>query len=151
MTGRPHRKRGTVLVISQVYVPDPAAVGQYMADASARLATRDVDVRVLTANRGYEDPSQLFAGRELVDGVRVRRLPLSSSGKASLIRRMLGQLSFVVQCTIHGLFTRNLRAVLCTTSPPFGAAAGLAIGRLRRVPVHHWLMDVNPDQAVVTG
>jgi glycosyltransferase involved in cell wall biosynthesis len=60
-------------------------------------------------------------------------------------------LSFVVQCVVRGLLTRDLTAVLCTTSPPFATAAGLFIGRVRRVPVHYWLMDINPDQALATG
>jgi len=148
---RNHRQSGTVLVLSQVYAPDPAAVGQYMADAAARIASRGVEVRVLTAARGYEDPSKRYPARDQIDGVAIRRLPLSSAGKATLTSRLFGQVSFVLQCVAHGLFTPNLRAVFCTTSPPFGAAAGLLIARIRRVPFHYWLMDINPDQAVTSG
>lgn len=142
---------GTILVISQVYVPDPAAVGQYMADAGARMAQDGWRVEVLTSARGYEDPTLRYPRRETIDGVEVRRLPLSSSGKTSVLRRLIGQVSFVAQCIVRGLLVRDLRAVLCTTSPPFGAAAGLAVAGLRRVPLTHWVMDVNPDQAVITG
>ncbi len=145
------RRSGVVLVLTQVFVPDPAAVGQYMADASVRLSSRGLKVRVLTADRGYEDPSRKYAKREMINGVEIRRLPFSSTGKTRLWARLVGQLSFLVQCAVGGLFTRNVSAVLCTTSPPFGAAAALLIGRIRNVPVHYWLMDVNPDQAVVTG
>ena len=47
----------TLLVLSQVYVPDPASVGQHMADAAQSMAARGYDVRVLTSGRGYDDPS----------------------------------------------------------------------------------------------
>ena len=47
----------TLLVLSQVYVPDPASVGQHMADAAQSMAARGYRVRVLTAGRGYDDPS----------------------------------------------------------------------------------------------
>lgn len=145
------RQPGTILILTQVFPPDPAAVGQYMADAAFRLAEKGLDVQVLTANRGYEDPSVKFVRRELVRGVRIRRLPLSSSGKSSLTRRLVGQISFVIQCAVRGLFMRDVESILCTTSPPFGAATGLLVGALRRIPVHFWVMDVNPDQAVASG
>ena len=45
----------TILVLSQVYVPDHAAVGQCMHDAAAELVRRGNQVDVLTSQRGYED------------------------------------------------------------------------------------------------
>lgn len=48
----PFRMR--LLIVSQVYVPDPAAVGQHMASAAEALVERGHEVRVLTADRGYD-------------------------------------------------------------------------------------------------
>ena len=39
------QKRSTLLVLSQVYVPDPAAVGQHMHDAATEMARRGHSVR----------------------------------------------------------------------------------------------------------
>ncbi len=143
--------RRTLLLISQVYVPDPASVGQHMADAAGELARRGWRVRVLCSARGYEDPGRRYPPRERLDGVDVRRLPLSSFGKRSMAARLLGALCFLAQATVRGLFTRDLAAVLVTTSPPMASVAGLAVAMLRRVPVKYWVMDLNPDQMVALG
>ena len=108
----------TVLVLSQVYVPDPAAVGQHMADMASELAGRGYTVRVLAANRGYEDPSVRYLSWETRDGVTVRRLPLSSFGKHSVPLRLLAGMIFVLQCMVRGLFVRRLSGVVVSTSPP---------------------------------
>lgn len=141
-----------LLLVTQVYVPDPTAVGQYMAGAAEAMAKRGWDVRVLTANRGYDNPQEKYPASQTVNGVKVRRLPLSSLGKKTLLHRIAAQLSFCVQAFFHGLFTRNLQCVLVTTSPPMGSIVGWAIGLLRpKVEIKFWVMDINPDQAIVLG
>jgi len=144
-------RRPTLLILSQVYLPDPASVGQHMHDAARELVRRGYRVVVYASARGYDDPSRRYRRRETLDGVEVRRLPLSSFGKGSLRARLLGGLSFLAQATLRALFTRRPAGVLVSTSPPMASAAGVALSRLRRVPLLFWVMDVNPDQAVVTG
>ena len=146
-------KRGSrqLLMISQVYPPDPAAVGQYLADALGELGRRGWSVRVLTADRGYDDPAQRFAPEETKEGIRIRRLPRSSFGKRSLGVRLAGMLSFLTQALVRGLCTRDLGAVIVSTSPPMAGIVGWAIAGLRRVPLIYWVMDLNPDQAVASG
>lgn len=138
----------TLLVISQVYPPDPASVGQHMHDAAAEMARRGRRVVVLTSRRGYDDPSQVYPGRERRDGVEIVRLPLSSFGKKSIPIRLLGAAFFLVQCILHGLFTRRLNAILVSTSPPMASIAAIVVGRIRRAAIKFWVMDVNPDQMI---
>src|SRR5262245_21978165 len=95
----------TLLVLSQVYPPDPASVGQHMADAAAEMARRGWRVVVLTSNRGYNDPSIKYKPREILDGVEVRRLPFSSFGKKHFALRILAAVLFMMQCIILGVFT----------------------------------------------
>jgi len=61
------------LVISQIFVPDPASVGQHVADAAAEMAWRGYRTIVYTSARGYEDPSRRYPASEGHDGVEVRR------------------------------------------------------------------------------
>jgi glycosyltransferase involved in cell wall biosynthesis len=138
----------TLLIISQVYPPDPAAVGPYLADAGAEMARRGYRVVVLTSANGYDDSSMRYPRRERRDGVEVRRLSLSSFGKSSLGVRLLAQSFFLLRATVAGLALGKLAGVLVSTSPPFCGLAGVVIGRLRRIPVTYWLMDLNPDQAI---
>jgi len=138
----------TFLIISQVYVPDPASVGQHVADAAEEMARRGYRVVVYAAARGYEDPSQKYLSREMRNGVDVRRLPFSSFGKSSIKVRLVGQWLFLAQATLRGMFTRGLCGVMVSTSPPFCGVAGVKISLLRGVPLKYWLMDLNPDQMV---
>ena len=141
----------TVLIITQVYVPDPASVGQHIADVAKEMVRRGWRVVVYTSARGYDDPSQRYPSRETLDGVDVRRLPLSSFGKRSIPIRLLAQACFMVQAIARGLFTRRLGLVLVSTSPPFTGIGGAMLSWLRRVPLVWWVMDLNPDQMVTSG
>jgi colanic acid biosynthesis glycosyl transferase WcaI len=140
--------RRTFLFVSQVYVPDPAAVGQYMADAAVELASRGHRVIVYTADRGYDNPDARYPARETLGGVDVRRLPLSSLGKTHIAIRLLGGLLFVLQAVVRGAFIRRLDTVVVSTSPPLAPIAAVALSILRGATVRLWLMDLNPDQIV---
>jgi colanic acid biosynthesis glycosyl transferase WcaI len=143
--------RRTFLVLSQVYVPDPAAVGQHMADAAAELVRRGHRVVVLTSDRGYDDPSVKYPGREIIDGVEVRRIPFASFGKSSIAMRLLGGASFTLQAFVRSFSVRPLHAILVSTAPPMASVAAVAIGALRRAAIKYWVMDLNPDQLVALG
>lgn len=148
---KPEKRKPTLLLISQVFVPDPAAVGQYMAQVAEAVDGRDWYVKVYAANRGYDDPRQVYPRYEHHRGMHIRRLPWSSFGKRSIALRLVGQLSFVMQTFLRGIFSRRLDAILVTTSPPMGGVVAWAITLFRRVPIHFWVMDMNPDQAVRLG
>ena len=145
------KDKNTVLIFTQVYVPDPAAVGQYIADAAAELVKEGKRVIVYTANRGYDDPSLVLKQNECIDGVEVRRLPFSSFGKKTILHRLIGQFSFLLQCILRGVFAGNLSHLLISTSPPMCAVAAITVGFFRRVPITYWVMDLNPDQVVEMG
>lgn len=141
----------TLLVISQVYPPDPTSVGQHMHDAAKEMARRGYRVLVLTANAGYNDPSVKFPIRETLDGVEIRRLRFSSLGKRSILHRIVGALSFLFQSMLIGLFTPRLSGILVSTSPPMCSALGWFLSKMRRAPFTYWVMDLNPDQMVEMG
>jgi hypothetical protein len=140
-----------LLVISQVYVPDPASVGQHLADAAEALAVRGYRVVVLTSARGYEHPEIKYPRYECRSGVQIVRLPLSSFGKKSILLRLLGQGLFLLQVMFRGLFARRFAGILVSTSPPMASFAALVISFVRRVPMTYWLMDLNPDQLLALG
>jgi colanic acid biosynthesis glycosyl transferase WcaI len=144
-------QRPRILVLSQVYVPDPTAVGQYLADAAEALAERGHDVRVITSARGFDDPTQKYPLRETIRGVEVVRMPFSSFGKKSIAHRLAGMVVFLTQALVRGLFTPRLGAILVSTSPPLASFAAVIIGALRGVPITYWAMDLNPDQMIQLG
>ena len=119
--------RETILIISQVYVPDPASVGQHMHDAAKEMVGRGWRVVVFTARRGYDDSSKKYKWRERIDGVEVIRFPLSSFGKGSIVTRLAAGSSFIAQTILLGVISRRLKCILISTSPPVAPLAAIAI------------------------
>jgi len=145
------QRKLNVLFLSAVYPPDPAAVGQYMADVADETAHRGHRVKVITANRGYDDPSLRLPTYELRHGVEVYRLSWSSLGKKSLLSRVLGQCSFTFQGLVKAMLGLHPDVVLVSTIPPFGIAAALLLAKIRKSALVFWVMDINPDEAIAMG
>jgi colanic acid biosynthesis glycosyl transferase WcaI len=150
---KPRKKklRDNIVIFSQVFVPDPASVGQHIADVAFELVRRGYKVRVYTADRGYDDPSVRYPRHEILKGVDVRRMPFSSFGKKSLFTRVLGTASFMAQAVFRGLLMPNLAGVLFSTSPPLIGIVATFIHMFRGVPLVYWAMDLNPDQLLALG
>ncbi|HZI99493.1 MAG TPA: glycosyltransferase family 4 protein [Gemmatimonadaceae bacterium] len=147
MTPRKH----SYVFITQVYVPDPNATGQHLADVAEELARRGHDVTVYTSNRGYDEPSNYYPAKETRAGVRIRRVPFSHFGKSSIGVRIAGGLSFVAQSVARAIVRRHVDAVIVSTSPPMAPFAAITLNALRRARVKYWIMDINPDQIVALG
>jgi len=147
----PDNKDRTLLITSQVYVPDTPAVGQYIHEVARGMVQRGFRVVVYTSRRGYEDNTQTFPVREVIDGVEIHRLPCSNFGKNSILIRLIGGVLFTLQCALRGLFLRRLTDMLVSTSPPMCPFAAVVLGSLRRIRVTYWVMDLNPDQMIAMG
>jgi colanic acid biosynthesis glycosyl transferase WcaI len=122
-----------------------------MADVGSELARRGHEVIVLSAARGYDDPTVRYESGITAENVDVRRLPFCSFGKGSMVLRLLGGISFTLQAAIRSLLIPRIDTVVVSTSPPMAALAGVIANLLRRVRVVYWPMDLNPDQAVSLG
>ena len=141
----------TLLIFSQTFVPDPASVGQHMADVAIEMARRGYRVLVYTSARGYEDPTIKYPARETLAGIQIRRLPLGSFGKKSMLLRVLGTAFFQLQCFWVGLFTPRIDGIFFSTSPPLVGVVASMLHLLRRAPIAYWAMDLNPDQLIALG
>jgi colanic acid biosynthesis glycosyl transferase WcaI len=140
-----------ILIISQTFVPDPASVGQHMADVAFELARRQHPVRVYASARGYEDSTHIYPRREILNGADIRRFGFASFGKKSMLLRILGTASFHIQAFFAALFMPNQAGIFFSTSPPLiGLPLGIA-AFIRRVPLVYWAMDLNPDQLIALG
>src|SRR5215213_871787 len=143
--------RRKILLVSQVYAPDPAAVARLVADVGSELARRGHQVIVLTSDRGYDNPTVKYNTATTPEGVDVQRLPFCSFGKGRMALRVLGGLSFTLQAAVRGLTIPGIDTVVVSTAPPMAALAAVIVNAFRRVRVVYWPMDLNPDQAVTLG
>ena len=151
MTNKTSPSAGILLIFSQTFAPDPAAVGQHITDAAIAMARRGHAVRVYASSRGYEDATRQYPLKENMQGVDVRRLRFSSFGKKNLLIRIIGTASFLIQCFFIGLCTPKVKGILFSTSPPMIGFAAAWIHLLRQVPIVYWAMDLNPDQLIMMG
>jgi glycosyltransferase involved in cell wall biosynthesis len=147
----PQSVQPTILIVSQTFVPDPASVGQHMADVAFELARRGHKVRVYASGRGYEDPTAIYPAREKLHGADIRRFAYASFGKKSILLRVLGTAVFMAQAFFAALFTPHLAGIFFSTSPPLIGLPMSLVALLRRVPTVYWAMDLNPDQLIALG
>ena len=142
----------TIVLLSHAFPPDPAAVGQHMADLAGVLVRTGYRVVVITSDRGYDDASIRFARNETApDGFEIHRLAHTSFGKTTLFHRAMAIVSFMVQAAVAVARMENLDGMVYSTSPPFIGVVATVIGKLRGVPTVFWAMDLNPDQLVALG
>lgn len=142
-----------ILILSQVYWPDTAATAQVLSDLGAALVRRGHDVRVLCSRHGYEDPRRVYAQRETVAGVDVRRLRHTGLGKASVWRRLVDFSTFNLAMFWRVVLTRRraVDVVLGMTSPPLVSFLGSLMARWKGWRFCYWAMDLQPELAIEAG
>lgn len=96
-----------ILIITQWFDPEPTFKGLLFA---ASLKSQGHEVEVLTGFPNYPG-GKLYSGykiklfsREMLNGIRVNRLPLYPSHNSSGIQRILNYISFFLSCAIIGPF-----------------------------------------------
>lgn len=148
-----------IAILTQVYVPDPASVGQHMHDFAAAMAARGHAVTVYCSSRGYDDPTQRYPRSEWREGVTIKRYALPFFSKRNMPLRVFGSAWAQAALFFDTLLTRRPDVVFFSTSPPLvGITATLAtrlrslltLGR-RRPRLAYWAMDLNPDQLLAMG
>lgn len=150
-SGKAGLRKPSLLIVSQVYPPDPTAVGQHLADVAETMAADGWRVIVYAASRGYDDPRERYCRKEIRNGVDVHRLPFSSFGKDSIARRLFGQALFLLQAVLWASLGRRVDRVLVSTVPPFSNLGGVVLSWVHRAPLTWWVMDLNPDQLIRVG
>ncbi|WP_423192327.1 glycosyltransferase family 4 protein [Cupriavidus sp. H18C2] len=143
-----------VLLLTQWFDPEPTFKGLVFA---RELVRQGFEVDVLTGFPNYPG-GRLYPGyrmrwrqRELIDGVRVTRVPLYPSHDNSAIQRVLNYVSFAAAALLHGLSARPCDVVYAY-HPPLTVGIAASILRLvRRTPVVYDIQDMWPDTLRATG
>jgi colanic acid biosynthesis glycosyl transferase WcaI len=144
-----------ILLLSQWFDPEPAFKG---IDFARELHRRGHSVEVLTGFPNYPDGC-LYPGyrvraiqREVVDGVRVIRVPLYPSHDKSAVRRVLNYGSFALSAATIGALSISQPDVVYVYHPPTTIALASTVLRLfRNVPIVADIQDLWPDTVLETG
>jgi colanic acid biosynthesis glycosyl transferase WcaI len=149
-----------ILVYGLNHAPEPTGVGRYTGDMVAWLAERGHEVRVVTAYPYY--PAWRVApgyragryGREVVDGVPVRRCPIWVPKTPTTAKRMLHLALFAATSLPVVAWTawRWRPDLVWTTEPTsFGLPGALLAARLGRARSWLHVQDIELGAAVRLG
>jgi colanic acid biosynthesis glycosyl transferase WcaI len=139
------------LLLNQAFYPDVAATAQYLTDVARGLADDGHEVHVIASRRAYDDPQKRFASREIWSRIRISRVFTTAFGKRAKWRRALDFASFILSCALRLFFTRRPDVVIALTSPPLISFVAALFATVRGSRFVYWVMDLNPDEAVVAG
>lgn len=144
-----------LLILTQWFDPEPTFKGLLFAK---EMAKRGFDVEVLTGFPNYPG-GKVYPGyrikwlqHEVVDEVKITRVPLFPSHGQSKLGRVLNYASFMLSSVIYGLFFMRRPDVIYAYHPPLtvGISASI-IARLRRLPFVYDIQDLWPDTLKATG
>jgi len=144
-----------VVILTQFYPPEPIPKPHELARG---LAERGHEVVVITgfpnypSGRFYPNTSLRPWKWEVVDGIRVLRLPLYPDHSRSVVRRILNYGSFSLSAALLGTLLIGRGDVMFAEHPPLtiGLAAWI-IGCIRRVPFLYGVNDLWPESVEATG
>ena len=137
-----------VLLLNQCFYPDVMATGQVLTDLAVDLVKKGHHVTVITADRGYDDPTRRFSPRENWRGVSIIRISSLGLGKDAKWRRALNFASFLLICAVRLVFMPRFDVVVALTSPPLISLLGSVFVKLKGGKFCFWVMDLNPDEAI---
>jgi colanic acid biosynthesis glycosyl transferase WcaI len=140
-----------ILLLNQCFYPDVVSTAQHLSDLAVELAARGHQVTVIAGDRGYDDPTIRFPRRETWKMIRIVRIPVLALGKTARWRRALSFGSFLATCSLRLLQSERFDVILSLTSPPLISVLGSLFSQLKGGRFLFWVMDLNPDEAIIAG
>lgn len=147
-----------VLLVAQNFYPEFFKSN----DIASELVTRGYDVDVLTGIPNYPEgvfPKGYGVFKRRIDdykGAKVyRAFQIPRGRRATGVRLAINYLSFAFCSTFwvlfFFLFKKKYDAIIIhQTSPVTQAWPGILLGKLRRIPIYTWVLDIWPDSVLAT-
>ena len=130
-------------------------------DIAFQWAEEGHDVHVVCGIPNYPDGKfyegyGLFRRRhEVVNGVKVTRLPIVPRGKDNKVMLMLNYFSYLVVAWVwmlfHSIFYKYDRVFVQQLSPVMMSAPGVLYKKLCGVPLYTWVLDLWPESLTAAG
>ncbi|MCB1183292.1 glycosyltransferase family 4 protein [bacterium] len=147
-----------VLILTQYYPPEMGAPQARLHELAVRLSQAGHEITVLTAMPNYPT-GKIFRGyrgrvfkTEMVDGIKVHRVPVFPTKSASPVLRLLCYSSFAAASFIAGILVARRSQLILTESPPlFLAPTGVFLKYIKRAKLVFNVSDIWPDILVRMG
>lgn len=145
-----------VLLLNQAFHPDVVATAQMGKDLADDLARRGHRVSAIASRSIYGRSGAVLPRHETIPvpgghPIEVHRVGASIFGKAGYAARIADFALFYLLALIKVLTIPRPDVVICYTTPPFIALAGLLARALRGSRAVYWVMDLYPDLPVACG
>ena len=144
-------ERVRILLLNQVFQPDPQATSRYLSRLAEELAAQGHNVTVLASRRAYGDAGTLYPARETWCGVEIIRVWSAGFGHGNKIGLALNFLTFLLAAAWRGLFLGRFEVIVALTTPPLVSVLGTILAWVKRARFIYWVMDLNPDEAMAVG
>ncbi len=146
-----------ILFISNNFPPEVNAPATRLYEHAKQWVADGHEVEVLTSaphfpeGRVYRGYANRFA-TEVVDGIRVTRVPMYVTANEGVVKRTLSYISFMLSARWHVRRLQQRPDLVVATSPQFFAGvAGYLVGKKLRVPFVFEVRDLWPESIVAVG
>ena len=150
-------KKKKILFVCQYFYPETFRGN----DIAFHLAEEGHDVHVVTGIPNYPK-GKFFSGyglfkkrHEVINGVRVTRLPLVPRGEDNKIMLMLNFFSFFIVgwfwMLFHALWHKYDLAFCQQLSPVMMSSPAVLYKKMRHVPLYTWVLDLWPESLTAAG
>lgn len=150
-------KKKKILFVCQYFYPETFRGN----DIAFHLAEEGHDVHVVTGIPNYPK-GKFFQGyglfkkrHEVINGVRVTRLPLVPRGEDNKIMLMLNFFSFFIVgwfwMLFHALWHKYDLVFCQQLSPVMMSSPAVLYKKMRHVPLYTWVLDLWPESLTVAG
>ena len=151
------KEKKKILFVCQYFYPEVFRGN----DVAFHLAEEGHEVHVVTGIPNYPG-GKFFDGygwwkkrHEVVNGVKVTRLPIIPRGVDNKIMLMLNYFSYLVVACVwmlfHAIGHRYDRVFVQQLSPVMMSLPGVLYKKLRKVPLYTWVLDLWPESLTAAG
>jgi glycosyltransferase involved in cell wall biosynthesis len=151
------KEKGRLLFVTNYFYPETFRGN----DIAFYLAEQGYEVTVLTNTPNYPQ-GRFFDGygilkrrKEIVNGVKVVRVPIIPRGDGGKLRLVLNYVSGVAFLSCYALYLsfghRFDKVFVQQLSPVFIAIPAIIIKKIQRIPLYYWLLDLWPESLSAGG
>jgi glycosyltransferase involved in cell wall biosynthesis len=141
-----------ILIISEPFYPQVAAIGQLLTDLSEDLVKAGFQVKVVTGNPNNNfNKNNTIPRKENYKGIEIIRLRNTTFSKYRMIGRVINYLSFHFLVFSRVLFCERPDLVFVLSTPPFISFSGLMLKIFKKSKVIYNIQDLFPELAIELG
>lgn len=146
-----------ILLVTQYFYPETFKGN----DVAFDRANRGDDVTVVTAipnypfGKYYDGYGLLKKRKEIINGVKVIRLPVIPRGKGGALNLMLNYFSFAIIASFFSIylsFKEKFDIVFAQQlSPVTSVLPAIILKRIQKIPLYTWVLDLWPESLTSAG